>query len=925
MDRTRATEHPLSTTRDEESQAAVSSTHQGSALDGGNALRRSRSRSGFGSVGDSNPNGFGSFDHGTGAEGLLAFRSKPRSARVSARLNRVRSRVAGGLGWGVRVLNATGFGRGFRKPPRAANLFRLVAALAALAAVLNLTRCGFVLCAAGRGGEGMGFVDGAGGGYEKSTLAKELASLYVGDGDAESRFGDARFGDENKPRMIPKLIHQTYKTRDVPDAARPMMATWADMNPGWEVRFWDDAACLEMVRVAFPEYALAYESLPKNVERSDFFRYLVVLRFGGVYSDIDATCVQPLDSWIRGSDSLVVGWEGEFGTDEMAYSRHFVRRRQVLNWAFAGAKGHPALREVCDQIASRFQTTFSNNANRDTLERTGPGVFTDAVLRHWWRHSAGRNAVPREVLPASLGGGDDFWDDESKRGGGETGETAETKNETETETETEKWSVRVMPKVSFGTHPSGEDGVSQADESVLIAHKYLGSWKSGKGWSAGKSWADLLRTFWHSLVGDLAQHRAARAATDKWYAMPSVNPHQGYPVSTNFDPPFDVLTHLLGTWRTRSDTGVTVNERDVEHASTEAAGASLTKWGRYQPSGERDVSRRDPQTADALVGSLETLRGSVDAKFHLVDVNAGLGYVSLAAASRGFSVLALSAENDARALFAGAAKHNGFAKLIEIRGLRIGGRGEGFCRALVAAERTRDRDRGDQAISGATQVTIETLRVARINREDGAGSSQTAGFAETRLPFACALAASLGIVALDDLILVGDEDTSSGNKIGALRVASNGWELHVIRGAARLLTENPPNVLVLELAPFRLRLADFFASDDDDDAAGATGGDELLLSKNELARRKELVGQEVTATMKWLWGLGYTEVAHAGEACDERRRISEKNEKPKLERETDEKQTWCAFSLRDVASLCSLPHAEHPETVMLRHRGEVAG
>ena len=291
-----------------------------------------------------------------------------------------------------------------------------------------------------------------------------------------------------------------------------------------------------------------------------------------------------------------------------------------------------------------------------------------------------------------FGGGDDFWDDESKRGG-ETGETGETKTETETETETEKWSVRVMPKVSFGTHPSGEDGVSQADESVLIAHKYLGSWKSGKGWSAGKSWADLLRTFWHSLVGDLAQHRAARAATDKWYAMPSVNPHQGYPVSTNFDPPFDVLTHLLGTWRTRSDTGVMVNERDVEHASTEAAGASLTKWGRYQPSGERDVSRRDPQTADALVGSLETLRGSVDAKFHLVDVNAGLGYVSLAAASRGFSVLALSAENDARALFAGAAKHNGFAKLIEIRGLRIGGRGEGFCRALVAAQPCSSRGR----------------------------------------------------------------------------------------------------------------------------------------------------------------------------------------------------------------------------------------
>ncbi len=53
--------------------------------------------------------------------------------------------------------------------------------------------------------------------------------------------------------------------------------------------------------------------------------------------------------------------------------------------------------------------------------------------------------MPRGVLAGCLGGGDDFWDDESKRGG-ETGETAETEteNETETETENEKWSVPVL-------------------------------------------------------------------------------------------------------------------------------------------------------------------------------------------------------------------------------------------------------------------------------------------------------------------------------------------------------------------------------------------------------------------------------------------------------------------------------------------------
>jgi hypothetical protein len=53
---------------------------------------------------------------------------------------------------------------------------------------------------------------------------------------------------------------------------------------------------------------------------------------------------------------------------------------QVQQWFFAAAPGHPALRSVCDHIAMHFQDTFSEYTNLDTLERTGPGAWTDAVL-----------------------------------------------------------------------------------------------------------------------------------------------------------------------------------------------------------------------------------------------------------------------------------------------------------------------------------------------------------------------------------------------------------------------------------------------------------------------------------------------------------------------------------------------------------------
>ena len=53
---------------------------------------------------------------------------------------------------------------------------------------------------------------------------------------------------------------------------------------------------------------------------------------------------------------------------------------------FAAAPGHPALRDLCDHIALHAFGEFSGNTNRDTLERTGPGVWTDIILKHAYMH-----------------------------------------------------------------------------------------------------------------------------------------------------------------------------------------------------------------------------------------------------------------------------------------------------------------------------------------------------------------------------------------------------------------------------------------------------------------------------------------------------------------------------------------------------------
>ena len=136
---------------------------------------------------------------------------------------------------------------------------------------------------------------------------------------------------------------------------------------------------------------------------------MVVLRMGGLYADVDTECRRAMDDIIKPRDTMLVGWENEFATPEIAAHRNYARTRQVLQWVFAAAPGHPALREICDHIAQNVYTVFSQNTNRDTLERTGPGVFTDFVLKHAAMHppskvNAQLLALQEHVWAVSAGG-----------------------------------------------------------------------------------------------------------------------------------------------------------------------------------------------------------------------------------------------------------------------------------------------------------------------------------------------------------------------------------------------------------------------------------------------------------------------------------------------------------------------------------------
>jgi inositol phosphorylceramide mannosyltransferase catalytic subunit len=95
--------------------------------------------------------------------------------------------------------------------------------------------------------------------------------------------------------MIPKLIHQTAKTREIPRQWQKYQQTLQELHPDWTYRLWTDEDNLAFVQKEFPEYLETFVKLPKNIMRADMIRYFLLHRLGGLYMDLDYEMLRPFD------------------------------------------------------------------------------------------------------------------------------------------------------------------------------------------------------------------------------------------------------------------------------------------------------------------------------------------------------------------------------------------------------------------------------------------------------------------------------------------------------------------------------------------------------------------------------------------------------------------------------------------------------
>tara|TARA_B100001094_G_scaffold40992_1_gene35646 strand:+ start:585 stop:1394 length:810 start_codon:yes stop_codon:yes gene_type:complete len=193
--------------------------------------------------------------------------------------------------------------------------------------------------------------------------------------------------------LIPKIIHQTFPTKNINSNIQNNINKLKELNPGYEYHLYDDNDIINFIKENYDDNILnTYNSINPEYGacRADYFRYLLMYEKGGIYLDIKSSCEKPFDSIIKPEDEYILthwGNHEENMNDIITPHNELLNNKygEYCNWNIIIKKKHPLMKEIIDQV--------TNNINNYSIEKygvgkygvlllTGPIIYTQTILNN---------------------------------------------------------------------------------------------------------------------------------------------------------------------------------------------------------------------------------------------------------------------------------------------------------------------------------------------------------------------------------------------------------------------------------------------------------------------------------------------------------------------------------------------------------------
>jgi mannosyltransferase OCH1-like enzyme len=191
---------------------------------------------------------------------------------------------------------------------------------------------------------------------------------------------------------IPKVIHQIYfsPNQKLPPVLRENILRIMALNQGWGHKLYDDLDMAEAIGSIYGPRVLDYYGRINEkygASRADFFRYLLMYRYGGVYLDIKASLRRPLAEVLHADDVYVLSrWRNKRGEEFERWGRHGRLRSiggdEFQQWHIIAAPGHPFLRAVIERVLhniDKYNPVQHQTGRAGVLWLTGPIAYTLAI------------------------------------------------------------------------------------------------------------------------------------------------------------------------------------------------------------------------------------------------------------------------------------------------------------------------------------------------------------------------------------------------------------------------------------------------------------------------------------------------------------------------------------------------------------------
>lgn len=148
--------------------------------------------------------------------------------------------------------------------------------------------------------------------------------------------------------MIPKIIHQTWKSSALP----PIIKSIYDeniknlKNKGYEFKLWTDKEIIDLINDKYPNFYNIYAQARTGVQRGDISRILLIYHYGGIYIDLDVLVMRDFTELLDfNCDKFYISYE-PIGQTKALYNDD----KYICNAFFAANKNNVFVKRLLDAI-----------------------------------------------------------------------------------------------------------------------------------------------------------------------------------------------------------------------------------------------------------------------------------------------------------------------------------------------------------------------------------------------------------------------------------------------------------------------------------------------------------------------------------------------------------------------------------------------